>query len=169
MEIVIVIFLLFFPFFFVVIVLRSDVYRKHTNTVRGLGIFAKRKIPKMKPTAKYQGNLVYDDGTIAVVCVLTAIVFLEHPKLQHCIFSKAHCAAQCGRLSGLKIDGSYHAVTDFDTFPDRGNVPWGACVNSSYGTGLKPNCHMVYVKSPHMNADHTKDGYDCEAFLFASR
>lgn len=145
-----------------------------------------RVIPKGKPTAKYQGNLVHDDGTLAFECTLTSILFLELPILRLVNYSKAHCASVRGRLSSLKIDGSYHAVTDFDDDVDRNNVPWGACLNSNQksayslfflylfsddfrSTGLKANCHMVYIKSPHMDEDHTHSGYDCEAFLVASR
>jgi hypothetical protein len=111
---------------------------------------------------------------------------MEIPSLQSVIFSRAHSASVRGRLSSLKIDGSYHAVTDFDDSVNRNHVPWGACLNSSKKlayqiffpflfsdnfsrTGLKPNCEMVYIKSPHMDADHAHDGHDCEAFLFASR
>jgi hypothetical protein len=89
-------------------------------------------IPRGKPTAKYQGNIVFEDGTIALKCTLTSILFLELPNLELCSFSKAHCASVLGRLSSLKIDGSYHAVTCYDDAVDRRNVPWGACLNSNY-------------------------------------
>ena len=91
-----------------------------------------RDIPRGKPTAKYQGNLVHDDGTLAFECTLTSILFMEIPFLRVVTFSRAHCASVLGRLSSLRIDGSYHAVTNFDNAVDRNNVPWGACLNSSY-------------------------------------
>jgi hypothetical protein len=94
-------------------------------------LFFVRDIPKGKPTAKYQGNLVHDDGTLAFECTLTSILFLEIPNLRSVIYSRAHNASVRGRLSSLKIDGSYHAVTWFDDAVDRNNLPWGACLNSS--------------------------------------
>ena len=94
-----------------------------------------RDIPQGKPTAKYQGHLVHEDGTLAKLCPLTSILFFTHSQLGLIKFSKSHCLSVWSRRSNLKIDGSHHATTAFDKSPDRGNLPWGACVNSSQDTG----------------------------------
>jgi hypothetical protein len=33
--------------------------------------------------------------------------------------------------SNYKVDGTHHAITEFDQHRNRQGVPWGACINSS--------------------------------------
>ena len=81
----------------------TDVHRRDTRQERGLGIFATRDIPAGKPVAKYQGHLVHPDGSIAIHCTLTSILFLSIPRLEALPFSKAHCASVFGRGTTLTL------------------------------------------------------------------
>jgi hypothetical protein len=74
-----------------------DVHRKDTFEERGLGIFATREIPQGKPVAKYQGHLVNPDGSVAIHCTLTSILFLSIPHLESLPFSRGHCASVFGK------------------------------------------------------------------------
>jgi hypothetical protein len=75
----------------------TDVHRRDTFEERGLGIFATREIPEAKPVAKYQGHLVHPDGSVAIRCTLTAILFLSIPHLESLPFSRGHCASVFGK------------------------------------------------------------------------
>lgn len=81
----------------------TDVHRRDTLQQRGLGIFATRDIPAGKPVAKYQGHLVHPDGSIAINCTLTSILFLSIPHLDALPFSRAHCASVFGRGTTLTL------------------------------------------------------------------
>ena len=75
-----------------------------------------------------------------------------------------------GRASNLKIDGTHHTANNVDHLLNRGNVPWGALLNSSQDLGKHCcNCKMVWIKSPHMIADPHNDGHDHEGFLVTTR
>jgi hypothetical protein len=70
-----------------------DVERRDTGEARGFGIFAIKLICRGRPVAKYQGHMVHPDGTLAVKCTLTSILFSEIPVLASLPFSKNHSAS----------------------------------------------------------------------------
>jgi hypothetical protein len=70
-----------------------DVERRDTGEARGFGIFAIKLICRGRPVAKYQGHMVHPDGTLAVNCTLTSILFSEIPSLASLPFSKNHSAS----------------------------------------------------------------------------
>lgn len=105
----------------------------------GSGIFALRELGKDICVARYSGHLVTDDGRVIFHCSETDALFASIPSLAARRFSVGHCAKIEGRRSNLMVDGSHHACSRFDTFPDRNHVPWASCINSSI-TQPDANC-----------------------------
>jgi hypothetical protein len=115
-----------------------DICRK-PSPLGGSGLFVLRKLGKDICVARYSGHLVTDDGVVVFHCSETDALFASIPSLAARGFSVGHCAKIEGRRSNLMVDGSHHACSRFDTFPDRNHVPWASCINSSI-TQHDANC-----------------------------
>ena len=96
-----------------------------------------------------------------MVCIFK---FIRLKKFRLQLSQLHHCRVQLFCEIIIFRAGSHHAADDVDMLPMRGNVPWGACFNSSENFG-PPNLQLIWVLSPHFDPDvnTTKDnGYNSQ-------
>jgi hypothetical protein len=124
----------------------------------GKGIFNITVLQKDVCVAQYWGNLVDDDGNVKISCPYTESLLNALPSAK-LSFSLGHCAKVLGTRENLMVDGSHHRCSDFDMLKNRSNLPWGACLNSSYNSGFSANCRTVWVLSPKFK-DHRRVGHN---------
>jgi hypothetical protein len=121
--------------------------RQESGTSAGRGIFAKRHIASGACVARYWGHLVDFTGLIHIKCESTTNLLMAVPDARR-PFSKAHAVSLMGQPVNLFVDGSHHTGSKYDTSPNRNGIPWGACLNSSFQTGVAANCELRWLPGP---------------------
>ena len=119
---------------------------------KGLGAFLTRDVKKGQLITNYDGHRVDPvTGQILMACskMIHFVSLLSDAKkdaISKLRYSKKW-ALNVNCLSGARVavDGTVACSSILNDVPNRGDIGWGAFLNSSLGTGIPPTCKIKWI------------------------
>ena len=126
---------------------KSEVICKDAGAL-GNGVFTTADLKKGKSVSVYDGHRVLKNGKVQLQCPRMMELIRTQPQLSDLgaiLFNNAHCiTVGCKGSSLISINGAVASHPSLMDLDDHGGIGTGAVINSSMGTGNKPNCIPVW-------------------------